>query len=101
VHLVAGRNEFVRLTSDLARNSSQTAAVYFPVKVEPVGPEYLGTAAQWIGSILTKKLTAAYGDPTDIYAALFVHLRRRRNIRTASAVHVPRGRISCRCLSTT
>ena len=89
VHLVAGRNEFVRLTSDLARNSSQTAAVYFPAKVEPVGPEYLGTAAQWIGSILTRKLTATYGDPTAIYAALFVHLRGFLDGTSASLAALP------------
>lgn len=89
VHFVASRGEFARLTQDLARNSNQTAAVYLPGKAEPVGAEHLGTAAQWIDSILTRKLTATYGDPTDVYAALFLHLRGFLDGTSASLAALP------------
>jgi hypothetical protein len=53
---------------------NQTAAVYLSHEAEYLHAGHLERAAGWIGSALTGWLDAAYGNPSDIYAALLLHL---------------------------
>lgn len=55
--------------------SSKVAATYLIKEAEHIHPGHLQQAAGWIGSPLTARLHATYGNPSDLYAALLVHMR--------------------------
>ena len=54
---------------------NQAAAVYLANESEYPHAGHLTHAAGWIGSTLTGWLDARYGNPSDVYAALLMHLR--------------------------
>jgi hypothetical protein len=58
----------------LLRRRNHAAAIYFPKEAEHFHTGHLARAAGFAGSPLTQKLGAVYGNPSDLYAALMLHL---------------------------
>lgn len=66
---------FARAMEDLPRRRNQVSAVYLTKEAEHLHRGHLTFSAGWIGSPLTRRLDATYGNPSDVYAALLLHLR--------------------------
>jgi hypothetical protein len=60
---------------ELPRRENHTTAVYLAREAEHVHDGHVHYSAGWAGSPLTQRLDREYGDPCDLYAALFLHLR--------------------------
>ena len=67
--------QFARAVEALPHRRNHAAAVYLANEAEYPHAGHLTYAAGWIGSALTHWLDAAYGNPSDLYAALLMHLR--------------------------
>lgn len=67
---------FSRATTDLPRRPNHASAVYLVKEGESVTSGFLAQAAAWINSPLTDQLRHKYGDPSDVYCALLLHLGR-------------------------
>ena len=67
--------EFARAVEEVSPRRNQAAAVYLAKEAEYPHAGHLTHAAGWIGSALTQWLDTAYGNPSDVYAALLMHLR--------------------------
>jgi hypothetical protein len=66
---------FARAMEELPRRRNQVSAIYLTQDAEQLHAGHLTFAAGWIGSPLTKRLDAIYGNPSDVYAALLLHMR--------------------------
>lgn len=55
--------------------STEVAAIYLIKEAEQFHAGHIQRAAGWIGSPLTVRLDAVYGNPSDLYAALLLHIR--------------------------
>jgi hypothetical protein len=66
---------YARAAEDLPKRRNQVSAVYLLSEAEHLHEGHLTRAAGWIGSALTGRLHAAHGNPSDLYAALLLHLR--------------------------
>lgn len=66
---------FARAAEDLPQRRNQLSAVYLINEAEDLHAGHLTRAAGWIGSPLTLQLDSLYGNPSDLYAALMLHLR--------------------------
>jgi hypothetical protein len=75
VHVVNEAAAFVRAMEELPRRENHTTAVYLAREAEHVHDGHVHYSAGWAGSPLTQRLDREYGDPCDLYAALFLHLR--------------------------
>lgn len=67
-------NVFAQATETLLQRRKQASAVYLVKEAEYFHAGHLACAAGFAGSPLTRKLDAVYGNPSDLYAALMVHL---------------------------
>lgn len=88
-YFLENRAQFVRAMEELPGRGNQTAAVYLANESEYPHVGHLSHAAGWIGSAMTAWLDARYGNPSDIYAALFIHLRAFLEERTRSLADLP------------
>ena len=66
---------FAQATEELPQLRNQRSAVYLVNEAEHLHAGHLTRAAGWIGSPLTLRLDSLYGNPSDLYAALMLHLR--------------------------
>jgi len=66
---------FARAIEDLPQRRNQVSAVYLINEAEHLHAGHLTRAAGWIRSPLTLHLDSLYGNPSDLYAALMMHLR--------------------------
>ncbi len=66
---------FVRAAEELLQHRNQISALYLVNEAEDLHAGHLTRAAGWIGSPLTLHLDSLYGNPSDLYAALLLHLR--------------------------
>lgn len=66
--------EFSRALAYPEQLCNQVAALYLAGETERLHDDHLQYAAGWIGSPLIERLDAVYGDPSDLYAALLLHL---------------------------
>jgi hypothetical protein len=66
---------FARAAEELPQRRNQASAVYLINEAEDFHAGHLTRAAGWIGSPLTLYLDSLYGNPSDLYAALLLHLR--------------------------
>lgn len=66
---------FARAAEDLPQRHNRISAVYLVNEAEDLHAGHLTRAAGWIGSPLTLYLDSRYGNPSDLYAALLLHLR--------------------------
>lgn len=64
-----------RAAEELPQRRNQVSAVYLINEAEDFHAGHLTRAAGWIGSPLTLYLDSLYGNPSDLYAALMLHLR--------------------------
>jgi hypothetical protein len=64
-----------RAVDELPRRRNHVAAVYLSHEAEELHEGLRTRAAGWVGSPLTQRLDDVYGDPSDLYAALLLHLR--------------------------
>jgi hypothetical protein len=67
-------NAYARAVDELSARRNQLSAVYLNQEAEQLHEGLLSRAAGWIGSPLTKQLDSSYGNPSDLYAALLLHL---------------------------
>lgn len=67
--------QFARAVEALPNQRHRAAAFYLAKEAEYPHAGHLTHAAGWIGSALTTWLDARYGNPSDVYAALLMHLR--------------------------
>jgi hypothetical protein len=81
--------QFARAVEVIPGQPGQAAAVYLASEAEYPHAGHLSCSAGWIGSALTGWLDAAYGDPSDIYAALLLHLRAFLEGHTRSLAALP------------
>ncbi len=65
---------FARITQDVPQRRKQASAVYLINEAEHLHTGQLTRAAGWIRSPLAHRLGSLYGDPSDLYAALMLHL---------------------------
>lgn len=68
-------NAYARAVEELSGRRNQLSAVYLNQEAEQLHEGLLSRAAGWIGSPLTQQLDSVYGNPSDLYAALLLHLR--------------------------
>lgn len=68
-------NAYARAVEELSGRRNQLSAVYLIQEAEQLHEGLLSRAAGWVGSPLTKRLGSIYGNPSDLYAALLLHLR--------------------------
>ena len=68
-------NAYARAVDELSARRNQLSAVYLNQEAEQLHEGLLSRAAGWVGSPLTKRLGSIYGNPSDLYAALLLHLR--------------------------
>ena len=66
---------FARAAEELPQRRNEVSAVYLINEAEEFHAGHLTRAAGWIGSPLTSCLDSLYGNPSDLYAALMLHLR--------------------------
>lgn len=66
---------FTRAAEYPGQLCNQDTAVYLIKEAEQLHSGHMQYAAGWIGSPLTVRLDAAYGNPSALYAALLLHLR--------------------------
>ena len=88
VYFLEDRAQFARAMEELPARRKQ-AAVYLACESEYPHAGHLSHAAGWIGSALTNWLDARYRNPSDIYAALFLHLRAFLEERARSLADLP------------
>jgi hypothetical protein len=81
--------QFTRAVEEVPNRRNQSAAVYLAHEAEYPHAGYLTHAAGWIGSALTAWLDAAYGNPSDVYAALLMHLHAFLEGGTRSLADLP------------
>ncbi|HKU70298.1 MAG TPA: hypothetical protein VJQ51_05630 [Burkholderiales bacterium] len=74
-YFLENRAQFARAMEELPGRRNQSAAVYLACESEYPHTGHLSHAAGWIRSALTSRLHARFGNPSDMYAALFIHLR--------------------------
>jgi hypothetical protein len=65
---------YARAVEELPSRRNQLSAVYLFQEAEHLHEGLLSRAAGWIGSPLTRQLDSVYGNPSDLYAALLLHL---------------------------
>lgn len=63
-----------RAVDALVGRRNERSAVYLIKESEMLHEGLLSRAAGWIGSPLTQQLDSVYGNPSDLYAALLLHL---------------------------
>lgn len=66
---------FARVTQDVPQRRNQATAVYLTHEAEHLHTGHLTRAAGWIRSPLAQRLGSLHGNPSDLYAALLLHLR--------------------------
>jgi hypothetical protein len=66
--------QFAHAVEVIPGQHGQATAIYLASEAEYPHVGHLSRAAGWIGSALTDWLDAVYGNPSDIYASLFLHL---------------------------
>lgn len=66
---------FAQAVRELPNRRNQASAVYLKHEAEHLHDGHLARAAGWIGSPLTQRLDSRYGNPSDLYAALLLHIR--------------------------
>lgn len=65
---------FAQATGAILHRCNQASAVYLVREAESFHAGHLACAAGFAGSPLTRKLDAIYGNPSDLYATLMMHL---------------------------
>ena len=75
VHFVDEANTYARAVEVLPRRRNTLSAVYLVNEAEQFHAGVVTRAAGWIRSPLTERLGCLYGNPSDLYAALALHLR--------------------------
>lgn len=73
-YFFADATAYARAVDGLPRRRNHVAAVYLNHEAEELHGGLLTRAAGWIGSPLTQRLDDVYGNPSDLYAALLLHL---------------------------
>ena len=66
---------FARAADDLPNRRNQVSAAYLVSEAEYLHDGHLSRAAGWIRSPLANRLRATYGEPSDLYSALMLHIR--------------------------
>lgn len=74
VFFAEDEHTYAQACEALLRRRNHAAAIYFPKEAEQFHAGHLSHAAGFAGSPLTQKLDAVYGNPSDLYAALMLHL---------------------------
>lgn len=74
VFFAEDEHTYAQACEALLRRRNHAAAIYFPREAEQFHAGHLSHAAGFAGSPLTQKLGAVYGNPSDMYAALMLHL---------------------------
>ena len=82
--------QFAKATEKFPVQRNRSVAVYLARETEHPRADHLTHAAGWIGSALTCWLDDTFGgDPSDIYSALFMHLRAFVEGRARSLADLP------------
>jgi len=82
-------DEYERAVEDLHKRRNETTAIYRTDEAEHVHAGQVTRAAGWIRSPLTVRLDALYGNPSDLYCALVLHLRAVLEGRADSLTTLP------------
>lgn len=75
VFFVDDAGVFARAAAELPQQRNHATAVYLTREIEHLHYGHITHSAGWAGSALTSLLDAQYGNPSDLYAALMLHLR--------------------------
>jgi hypothetical protein len=84
--------QFSGAIEELSRQRNRYSAIYRVGEAEELHEGHVTRAAGWIRSPLAARLGAVYGDPTDLYCALLLHLRALLDGKAPSFAALPQAK---------